>query len=128
MWCSQSSSRPPEKTPPLQHAAVRRLDAALSSLRASSLPDWGGRWRNLTLDLRTLPNCKACRRPPRNGSSRCIDDELQVRIVIGLETCVRKTQHALLGMTQALHAARPAANIVGFPPFCKLRAAVSKTG
>src|ERR1700736_4425575 len=83
---------------------------------------------SMTSEGRRLAHCKAWHRRPRNGSSRCIDDELQVGIVIGLETGVRKTQHALLGMSQALHAARAAPDIVGFPPFCKFRAAVSKTG
>ena len=61
-------------------------------------------------------------------SGRRIDDELQVRIVIGLETCVRKAQHTLLWMSQALDAAGAASDIMGFPPFCKLRAAVAKAG
>jgi hypothetical protein len=76
----------------------------------------------------TFDRRKACRGRPRKGSGRCIYDELQVRIVIGLKTCVRKTQHTLLWMSQALYAARAASNIVGFPPFCKLWAAISKTG
>src|SRR5260221_14157445 len=59
-------------------------------------------------------------------SGRRIDDELQVWIVIGLETCVPKTQHTLLWMSQALDSAGTASNIMGFPPFCKLRAAVAK--
>src|SRR6185436_585812 len=63
-----------------------------------------------------------------NGSGRGIYDELQVRIIIGLKACMGKTQHAPFGVSQALYAARAASNIVGLPPFCKLRAAVSKTG
>src|SRR6266478_4853948 len=61
-------------------------------------------------------------------SGRRIDDELQVRIVIGLETCMRKTQHTLLWMSQALDSAGAAPDIMGFPPFCKLRTAVAKAG
>jgi hypothetical protein len=39
---------------------------------------------------------------------------------------VRKTQHTFLWVSQALDAASPTSNIMGFPPFCKLRAAVVK--
>ena len=38
---------------------------------------------------------------------------------------MRKTQHTLLGMSQALDAAGAAPDIMGFPPFCKLRTAVA---
>ena len=63
-----------------------------------------------------------------SGSGRGIYDELQVRIIIGLKACMGKPQHAPFGVSQALYAACAASNIVRFPPFCKLRAAVSKTG
>src|ERR1035438_2674176 len=75
-----------------------------------------------------LDRRKADRGRPRNGSGRCIYDELQVRIVIGLEACVRKAKHTLLGMSQAFYAARAASNIVGFPPFCKIRTFFAQAG
>ena len=37
-----------------------------------------------------------------------------------------KTQQTLLGMSQALDAAGAVPDIMGFPPFCKLRTAVAK--
>ena len=61
-------------------------------------------------------------------SGRRIQNEFEIRIVIGLKTCMRKTQQTLLGMPQALDAAGAAPDIMGLPPFCKLRAAVAKAG
>jgi CDGSH-type Zn-finger protein len=37
-----------------------------------------------------------------------------------------QTQHTFLWVSQALDAASPTSNIMGFPPFCKLRAALVK--
>src|SRR6266702_3143995 len=65
---------------------------------------------------------------PRYDSCRRIYDELQVRVVVGLETCMRKTQQTLLWMSQALDATGAGSDIMGLPPFCKLRAAVAKPG
>jgi hypothetical protein len=65
-------------------------------------------------------------RQPLKDLDRGVDNELQGRIVIGLEARILQFEPALLGMDQGFPSCRDAAYVMGLPPACKFGTAFAQ--
>src|SRR4051812_24728301 len=62
----------------------------------------------------------------RKTLDRRVDDELQRRVIIGLEARILQFDPALLGMDQGFSSCRDAGDVVGLPPACKFGTAFAQ--
>src|SRR6185369_2425435 len=98
-------------------ASVRPLDKSLTKKRRS---------RGLVPGNQSARGCGDTANP--KDLHRRVDDELQRRVIVGLEASIIQFDPALLGMDQGFPSCRDATDVVGLPPACKFGTAFAQPG